>query len=287
MEYQQLKIRDANYSVGRAGNGPAVLLLHGFPQTHYCWRLIVPELTDEYTVIAPDLRGYGASSAPVGGPDGQGFTKREMAGDQVDLMEALGIERFTVVGHDRGARVAYRMALDHPGQRGTPRDLERHSHGRSVRTHGRRSITRLLAVVSACPTCSIPGTVDRRRSRARPSIHLRHLDGDGRGDRRRGVRCVPPRFVPNNHRIDLRRLPRKLLARSPTRHRRPQCQPTYQLSPAPRHRCGRGPTRGRTRDLAKLVYKSPCRNCSRRTLHPRGSARGSSACPARVLRWPS
>jgi haloacetate dehalogenase len=115
MEYQQFKIRDANYLVGRAGNGPAVLLLHGFPQTHYCWRLIVPELTDEYTVIATDLRGYGASPAPVGGPDGQGFTKREMASDQVDLMKALGIERFIVVGHDRGARVAYRMALDHPG----------------------------------------------------------------------------------------------------------------------------------------------------------------------------
>src|ERR1044071_7277192 len=107
MEYRRLEIRGANYLVGRAGRGSPVLLLHGFPQTHYCWRGIVPSLAQRHTVFATDLRGYGASSAPAGGPRGEGFTKREMATDLV----VLGIERFAVVGHDRGARVAYRMAL--------------------------------------------------------------------------------------------------------------------------------------------------------------------------------
>jgi haloacetate dehalogenase len=91
-----------------------VLLLHGFPQTHFCWRGIFPSLSPSFTLIAPDLRGYGATSAPAGGPRGEGFSKREMACDLVELMRTLGHDRFSVVGHDRGARVAYRMALDHP-----------------------------------------------------------------------------------------------------------------------------------------------------------------------------
>jgi haloacetate dehalogenase len=114
MEYQRLRIRDADYLVGTAGSGPPVLLLHGFPQTHYCWRRIIPVLMENHTVIAPDLRGYGASSAPPGGPQGQGYTKRELATDVVELADALGLQRLAVVGHDRGARVAYRLALDHP-----------------------------------------------------------------------------------------------------------------------------------------------------------------------------
>jgi haloacetate dehalogenase len=114
MHYERKQVRGADYLLGVAGKGPPLLLLHGFPQTHYCWRGIIPELSARRTVFAPDLRGYGGTTAPAGGPEGQGFTKREMARDLVDLMEALGHERFAVVGHDRGARVAYRMALDHP-----------------------------------------------------------------------------------------------------------------------------------------------------------------------------
>jgi haloacetate dehalogenase len=116
MGYRRLGIRGADYLVAVAGSGRPVLLLHGFPQTHYCWRGVVPTLSQQHTVVAPDLRGYGATSAPPGGPEGQGFTKRDMANDLVDLMDALGLERFAVVGHDRGARVAYRMALDHPNR---------------------------------------------------------------------------------------------------------------------------------------------------------------------------
>ena len=91
-----------------------MLLLHGFPQTHHCWRASIRDLSESHTVVAADLRGYGGSSAPEAGPHGEGSSKREMALDLVALMEALGFGRFAVVGHDRGARVAYRMALDHP-----------------------------------------------------------------------------------------------------------------------------------------------------------------------------
>src|SRR5262249_39281142 len=114
MRYERHAIRGANYLVGTAGGGPPLLLLHGFPQTHYCWRGIVPKLSAQHAIVAPDLRGYGATSTPPGCTHGQGFSKREMAHDLVDLMTALGHDRFAVIGHDRGARVAYRMALDHP-----------------------------------------------------------------------------------------------------------------------------------------------------------------------------
>jgi haloacetate dehalogenase len=100
--------------VATAGQGPAVALLHGFPETSFCWRRVAPRLAEDYALVAPDLPGYGASSAPAGGPHGEGFSKREMAETIVALMDALGHERFAVAGHDRGARVAYRMALDHP-----------------------------------------------------------------------------------------------------------------------------------------------------------------------------
>jgi haloacetate dehalogenase len=107
-------VGDAEYHVATKGEGPPVLLLHGFPETHVCWHRVAPRLATDHAVVAPDLRGYGASRAPAAGPHGEGFTKREMAAELVELMSALGHERFAVVGHDRGARVAYRLALDHP-----------------------------------------------------------------------------------------------------------------------------------------------------------------------------
>jgi haloacetate dehalogenase len=96
------------------GEGPPVLLLHGFPQTHAMWHPVAPALAERATVVAPDLRGYGDSDRPPSGDDHAGYSFRAMAADQVGLMRALGHERFAVVGHDRGARVAHRMALDHP-----------------------------------------------------------------------------------------------------------------------------------------------------------------------------
>jgi haloacetate dehalogenase len=107
-------VGEADYYIAYGGEGPPVLLLHGFPETHFCWRAVAPRLARDHAVVAPDLRGQGASRAPAGGPYGEGFSKREMARELVEVMSALGHERFAVVGHDRGARVGYRMALDHP-----------------------------------------------------------------------------------------------------------------------------------------------------------------------------
>jgi haloacetate dehalogenase len=97
------------------GSGPAVVLLHGFPQTHAMWHRLAPELAKTHTVVAMDLRGYGWSSAPAS-LDGALYSKRAMAEDVVAAMGQLGHIRFAVMGHDRGARVAYRLALDHPGR---------------------------------------------------------------------------------------------------------------------------------------------------------------------------
>ncbi len=96
------------------GAGPPLLLLHGHPQTHVTWRKVAPALAQRFTVIAADLRGYGDSAKPEGGENHIAYSKREMARDQVAVMQALGFPRFGVVGHDRGGRVVHRMALDHP-----------------------------------------------------------------------------------------------------------------------------------------------------------------------------
>lgn len=97
------------------GEGPPVVLVHGFPQTHAMWHRIAPTLARTHTVICPDLRGYGWSSAPPS-RDGARYAKREMGKDIVAIMEQLGHVTFACVGHDRGARVGYRLALDHPGR---------------------------------------------------------------------------------------------------------------------------------------------------------------------------
>ncbi|WP_438391445.1 alpha/beta fold hydrolase [Caballeronia sp. DA-9] len=97
------------------GAGPALLLLHGHPQTHAIWHKVAPALAQHFTLVAADLRGYGESGKPQGLPDHSNYSKRRMAQDQVDLMRTLGHDSFAVLGHDRGGRVAVRMALDHPG----------------------------------------------------------------------------------------------------------------------------------------------------------------------------
>ncbi len=99
----------------RGSEGPPLLLLHGNPQTHAMWHCVAPELARGFAVVCPDLRGYGGSSKPVPAPDSAAYSKREMAADMVALMRGLGFPRFGVVSHDRGARVAHRLALDHPG----------------------------------------------------------------------------------------------------------------------------------------------------------------------------
>ncbi|MFC3123189.1 alpha/beta fold hydrolase [Agaribacter flavus] len=101
-----------HYRMG--GAGPALLLLHGHPQNHVMWHKVADELADNFTVVAADLRGYGDSDKPLGDKNGTSYTKREMAKDQCQLMAALGFSSFHILAHDRGARVAHRLAMDFP-----------------------------------------------------------------------------------------------------------------------------------------------------------------------------
>ena len=111
----RIKVNGVSINLVHGGAGPPLLLLHGYPQTHVEWHKIAPKLADHYTVVAPDLRGYGDSEKPPA-PEGDLsiYCKRTTAQDQVEVMEKLGFESFHVVGHDRGARVGHRMTLDHP-----------------------------------------------------------------------------------------------------------------------------------------------------------------------------
>ena len=112
-ERARIQTKEVTINVVRGGRGRPVLLLHGWPQMHVIWHKIAPKLATEFTVVATDLRGYGDSGKPVGGGDHAAYSKRTMAQDQVDVMTQLGFDTFAVVGHDRGARVAHRLALDH------------------------------------------------------------------------------------------------------------------------------------------------------------------------------
>ena len=111
---EHVDVGDVVLRVRHGGSGPPVLLLHGHPRTHTTWHRVAPLLAAERTVVCPDLRGYGESSKPPTTPDHEPYSKRAMAGDCVALMRNLGHEHFAVVGHDRGAYVAFRAALDHP-----------------------------------------------------------------------------------------------------------------------------------------------------------------------------
>ena len=110
----RIKTRDAEIRCVVGGDGPPVLMLHGYPQTHVMWHRVAPALVQTYTVVCADLRGYGESSKPVTDATHAAYSKRAMARDMVELMRELGHARFRLVGHDRGARVAHRLCLDHP-----------------------------------------------------------------------------------------------------------------------------------------------------------------------------
>jgi haloacetate dehalogenase len=137
---ERFAVGDVAINVCHGGDGPPLLLLHGYPQTHVTWRRIAPALAKRFTVICPDLRGYGDSDKPSSGGDHSAYSKRTMALDQVEVMRCLGFERFAVAGHDRGARVALRLALDHP-------DAVSH-----------------LAVLDIVPTKTIYETIDQQHA---------------------------------------------------------------------------------------------------------------------------
>jgi haloacetate dehalogenase len=110
---RRIRASGATINLKVGGEGPPLLLLHGYPQTHVMWHKVAPRLAREFTVVCPDLRGYGDSSKPRGLPGHSNYSKRAMALDMVEVMESLGFVAFHVVGHDRGGRVAHRMARDH------------------------------------------------------------------------------------------------------------------------------------------------------------------------------
>jgi haloacetate dehalogenase len=114
--FERIRIETSEATIAgvKGGSGPPLLLLHGYPQSHLEWHHVAPRLAQRFTVIATDLRGYGASSVPPDGEENAGYSKRAMARDQVEMMESLGFDRFALVGHDRGGRVAHRLTLDHP-----------------------------------------------------------------------------------------------------------------------------------------------------------------------------
>jgi haloacetate dehalogenase len=115
-ETAQIDTGETAIFVRRSGSGSPILLLHGFPQTHLMWRSVAPLLAHRFTVVCADLRGYGRSGCPPSTPDHAPYAKRAMARDMVVVMERLGFPRFSIAGHDRGGRVAYRLALDHPNR---------------------------------------------------------------------------------------------------------------------------------------------------------------------------
>jgi haloacetate dehalogenase len=111
---ETVNVSDGPIRLRRGGSGPPLLLLHGNPQTHAMWHAVAPKLAERFTVICPDLRGYGGSLKPVATSDHAPYAKKLMARDMVEVMQHFGFERFLVGSHDRGARVSHRMALDYP-----------------------------------------------------------------------------------------------------------------------------------------------------------------------------
>ncbi|MBE7619764.1 alpha/beta fold hydrolase [Komagataeibacter sp. FXV2] len=113
-QWRDIEVGGIRIRTAIGGKGPPLLLLHGHPQMHLTWHKVAPALAERFTVVATDLRGYGDSEKPDGGPEHINYSKRAMAADQVGVMKALGFDRFRVVGHDRGGRVAHRLGLDAP-----------------------------------------------------------------------------------------------------------------------------------------------------------------------------
>jgi haloacetate dehalogenase len=160
----------------RGGQGPPILLLHGMPETHLMWHRVAPQLAERFTVVATDLRGFGDSGAPPSTPDHAPYSMRELARDQVEVMHTLGYDRFSVVGHDRGARCAYRMALDHPDAVTRLAALDIVPTGEAFRRAAMGLQPRVLALVvprspgAGARAAHRPGTRGHRQPHARLAV---------------------------------------------------------------------------------------------------------------------
>ena len=161
-EHRDVETPRGRIHLAVGGSGPPILLLHGYPQTHLMWRGVAPLLTDRHTVVAADLAGYGGSFLPAPTADHAPHGKRALALDQVQAMVELGFDRFAVVGHDRGGRVAYRMALDHPDVVDAARGAGHRPHRRGLAASGPGLRARLLALVLPRIAVAPAGAPDRR-----------------------------------------------------------------------------------------------------------------------------
>ena len=179
-EQNLIDVGDAKINLKTGGRGPALLLLHGFPQSHVHWHLVAPILAADFTLVIPDLRGYGDSIGPEPDSDHHNYCKRTMANDMVDVMEQLGFNEFRLAGHDRGARVAYRLTLDHP---------ERITHLACIDVVPTLEVWEAMDMTAAIgafhwPFLAQPAPVPEKMIGSDPEFFLHHLlerwVGDGR-----------------------------------------------------------------------------------------------------------
>jgi pimeloyl-ACP methyl ester carboxylesterase len=210
---------DIHAAIGPKRVGPAVLLLHGYPQTHAIWHKVAPRLAERYNVVATDLRGYGDSGKPATAPDHAPYSKRVMAKDQVDLMRALGHERFLLVGHDRGGRVAHRLAMDHPKAVRKVVVLDIAPTLADVRADHRTHSRAPTGTGSSSSSAPRAGADDRARREDLPAREDVGEPGARRVRARRRGRKYERCFTPGRHPRELRGLPRRGYDRSRARPR--------------------------------------------------------------------
>ena len=158
-EQQVLEVNGTTINLVKGGSGPPVLMLHGYPQTHAMWNKIAPRLAEDFTVVCPDLRGYGDSGKVEGDPEHLNYSKRTMAQDQVDVMKRLGFDKFFLVGHDRGGRVSHRLTKDHPDSV-LKLNPGHHPHPQDVPDSGQGICHQHLSLVLFDPALRFPGKSD-------------------------------------------------------------------------------------------------------------------------------
>ena len=268
--------------VRTAGSGTPVVLLHGYPQSGLCWHRVAPALAERHTVVVPDLRGYGRSSTPPDDAEHTVYSKRRMAADVVAVMSALGHERFAVVGHDRGGRVAYRTALDHPErvERLCTLDIVPTIEQFEILASSRRNAVfgfhwYFLAVPPPLPEALIG---------AEPRLYLEQVMGKWSGTvpgaqaiTAEAMDSVRRRLHPCGDRRIVRRLPGRGHIRQRPRRRRSNGRADHRLS-GPRtvgRSTQRGGQRGLPRHLAAVDGHRPAGHRSThavRALHSRGAA---------------